>query len=561
MVREILNKLVSPVRGLHQAAYLLAGLTLVSQILALVRDHIFAHAFGAGEILDLYYAAFKVPDLVFALVASLVSAYVLIPKIASLGKEDARKLLSQTASFLLIGGGIICIVLALFAPQLLFTIYPTFRHSAHAAEFVLLERILLIQPILLGLSGIVMSVTQLNRKFFLFALSPVLYNIGIILGALFLYPLYGLPGIGVGVVGGAIAYLVIHLPVVAETNLFPRLVIPSPSAMWLVVKDSVPRSMALGMSTVTTLALLAIASRAGSGDIAVFTLANNLASVPLALIASSYVTAAFPVMAEQISKNLHDQYRNTLSTAGKHIIYLSAIITVLMIVLRAHVVRIVLGSGAFNWDNTRVTAAVLAILILSLVAQGIILLASRAFYAAHKSWNPLIVQLGDAGVSVFVAWWALHLAVTWPIFRYFVEALFRVADVPGTSVLFIALGATIGQLAMCIVALATLRTVAPGVARTFFRPIFVSSGAAILGGAAAYGSLDLLGNIAPLTSTLFVFIQAAIAGTIGLAVSVAILALLEPVEFKNLLASLKKVRGFRALKPFGKAAVDGAEQS
>ena len=167
MVRGIFNKLAAPVRGLHQAAYLLALLTLLSQVLALIRDHIFAHAFGAGEILDMYYAAFNIPNVVFALVASLVSAYVLIPKIADLNKEEAQKLISQTCSFLVIGGGIICGILAVFAPQLLFLIYPTFKHSVNAANFVLLERILLIQPILLGLSGIIMSVTQIHRRFVL----------------------------------------------------------------------------------------------------------------------------------------------------------------------------------------------------------------------------------------------------------------------------------------------------------------------------------------------------------------------------------------------------------
>jgi putative peptidoglycan lipid II flippase len=551
MVQGIINRLAAPVRGLHQAAYLLAALTLLSQILALARDHIFAHAFGAGEILDLYYAAFNVPNVVFALVASLVSAYVLIPKIAELDQEKTRELLSQTTSFLLIGGGIICALLAIFAPQFLFIIYPSFKHSAHAADFVLLERILLIQPILLGVSGIVSSVTQLNRRFILFALSPVLYNIGIIVGTVFLYPYFGLPGIGIGVVLGAIAHVAIHLPIVARAGVFPKLVIPSPKAMWLVVKDSVPRSMALGMSSITTLALISIASRTGAGSISIFTLASNLQGVPLSLIAASYVTAAFPVMAEQVSKKQFVEYKATIVAASRHIIFLSSIATVLTIILRAHIVRIILGSGAFNWEDTRITAAVLAILMLGLLAQGIIQLASRAFYAAHRSWNPLLVQFGDAGVSVGVALLALKASEAYPMFRYFIDALFRVSDVPGTSVLFIAIGATVGQLVMCAVALITLKTVAPGVARGLSRPTFEGFGAAILGGTAAYGALVLMGNIAPLTSTITVFTQGAVAGIVGIAVSAAVLILLENQEFKELYAALRKIRTSRALAPFG----------
>jgi putative peptidoglycan lipid II flippase len=477
----------------------------------------------------MYYAAFNVPNLVFALVASLVSAYVLIPKIAQLSKEDAHELISQTTSFLLIGGGIICTVIAIFAPQFLFIIYPTFKNTIYAGQFVFLTRILLIQPILLGLSGIISSVTQLHRRFVLFALSPVLYNIGIIIGSVFLYPIFGLPGIGYGVIIGAIAYVSIHLPIVAQAGLFPQLKIPSPKIMWSVVKDSVPRSMALGMSSATTLALLSIASRNGTGGISIFTLANNLESVPLALVASSYVTAAFPVMAEQVNKNMMAEYKATITAAGRHIIFWSAVITVLTIVLRAHIVRIVLGSGAFNWDDTRITAAVLAILVLGLLAQGIILLASRAFYAAHRSWNPLFVQFGDAGV-------------------------------PGTAVLFIAIGATVGQLALCLVALLTLPVVAPGVARGFSRPLFEGFGAAILGGAASYGALTAMGNISPLTSFVAVFTQGAVAGIVGLAVSGAVLALLENQEFKDLYKSLSKLRNLRALSPFGNTFQNRGDQ-
>ena len=172
MVRTLFERIATPVRGLHQAAYLLAVLTLASQILALLRDRTFADAFGAGQVLDLYYAAFRVPDLVFALVSSLVSAYVIIPRITGMDRERTRELLSQSASFLLLVGGVFCVVLAIFMPTFLSLIYPDFAASGSSREFVVLARLLLVQPILLGLSGVLASVTQVHRRFLLFALSP-----------------------------------------------------------------------------------------------------------------------------------------------------------------------------------------------------------------------------------------------------------------------------------------------------------------------------------------------------------------------------------------------------
>lgn len=551
MVREILGRITAPVRGLHEAAYLLAALTLASQVLALLRDRIFAHLFGASETLDLYYAAFRVPDLVFALVASLVSAYVLIPHLARLAKPEARELVSQTVSFLVIAGGILCAVLAVFAPVLLFALYPDFATSPERDAFVFLVRLLLLQPILLGLSGILMSVTQLERKFFLFALSPVLYNLGIIGGTVLLYPAFGLAGIGWGVVIGAVLHVSIHLPVVSRAKLFPRLVIPNVRMIGGVVRDSAPRSLALLMGSVTVLMLSILASRIGEGSIAVFTLANNLEAVPLSLIGASYATAAFPVMAEQLGAKRYEEFRATLVAAARHLIFWSSAALVLFIVLRAHIVRIILGSGAFDWDATRLTAAILAILVVALVAQGFVLLASRAFYAAERTWNPLMIQIGGLIISFATAWGLLTLAAEYPTMLIFMEVLFRVEDVPGSQILLVALGAMLGQVVMGFVAFATLRDVAPGVGKELVRPLFEGIGAATLGGAAAYGVLSFIGSTAPLSGLIMVFLQAAAAGMAGLIVSAAVLFLLENKEFRSLYAALHKLRSTKALPPSG----------
>lgn len=548
MVQGILRTLSASIRGLHQAAYLLAALTLVSQVLALFRDRIFAHAFGASEMLDLYYAAFRVPDLVFALVASLVSAYVIIPRIAGVSHEEAKRLISHSASFLLIFGGVLSLVLALFLPEILKMFFPSFTHSD---AFLLLARLLLIQPIILGLSGVLTSVTQVNRRFVLFALSPVLYNLGIIAGVVFLYPLFGLAGVGLGVVIGSVLHIVIHIPTVIEAKLMPQLVMPQWSVVWSVMKDSVPRSLALSFGALTLLAVTILAASTGEGGVSVFTLAGNLAAVPLALIGASYATAAFPVLAKEAGENRADDFRATLGAAARHLIFWSTTCALLTIVLRAHIVRTIFGTGAFDWDATRITAALLGVLIVGLVAQSFVLLASRAFYAARRSWNPLIIQVVGLVLSVGSAHILLSSARTYPVVQDFMEALLRVEGTPGTEILFVALGVTLGQIGMGVLALLTLHTVAPGVARSLIRPLFEGLGAGMVGSAAAYGLLSLMGNIAPLTSLLAVFTQGFLAGMVGLMVSAAVLILLENREFRDLYEALRKLASSKALAPSG----------
>lgn len=540
MVQGILKTLGTSIRGLHQAAYLLAGLTLGSQILALLRDRIFAGRFGAGETLDLYYAAFRIPDLVFALVASLVSAYVLIPRIAKIKGEDVRELISHTASFLLISGGFIALVLFALAPLVLSLVFPTL-YAHHGEEFTLLMRILLIQPILLGISGIVGSVTQIKRRFMLYALSPVLYNLGIIAGAIFLYPFFGLTGIALGVILGSVLHLLVHVPVLLETKAFPRLTLPSWAIVAPIVRDSVPRSLALALGAVTALSLTALASSLGEGSVSVLTLALNLEAVPLSLIAASYATAAFPVLSEEAGGKHSAAFKATLAAAARHLIFWSSVATVLVIVLRAHIVRALLGMGSFDWNDTRLTAAILGVFSIALVAQGVVLLASRAFYAANRSWNPLFLQAIGLLSSVGLALLGLFLANDFPTFRYFVEGLMRVDDVPHTGVLFIALGGAVGQLLMGALALLTLKQVAPGVAPGLIRPMLEGIGAAIIGGAAAYGALTFMGNIAPLTTLVSVLAQGVTAGMVGLIAAAAVLVLLENKEFRDVFDALKRI--------------------
>ncbi len=539
MVRRIFERIAAPVRGLHQAAYLLAGLTLASQALALLRDRTFAHAFGASQMLDLYYAAFRVPDLVFALVSSLVSAYVLIPRIAGMDRESTRRLLSESASFLLGFGGLICAALAVFMPQFLALLYPSLVASAHQAEFVLLSRILLLQPILLGLSGVLASVTQVHRRFMLFALSPVLYNLGIILGAVFFYPLWGLPGIGFGVVIGAVAYLAVNIPVVIEAGVMPRLRVPTFAIMASVVKDSVPRSLALGVGSVTALALTALASRIGTGAVSVFTFAGNLEAVPLALIGSSYAVAAFPALSEASALKNRDEFTRILSSSARHIILWSIVALGLIVVLRAHIVRVILGTGAFDWNATRLTAALLAVLAIGLVAQGLAILFSRALYAARQSWRPLLYQLAGCALTIGIAVAFFHMENDG--LPSSIALFLRVGDVHGTGILMLALSATFGQIFLVILSLVALRRIAPGLARMLKRPLMDGCIAAIAGGAAAYATLFVEGGIAPLTTLASVFTQGLVAGVVGLAASALALFFVENEEFRIVVIALGRL--------------------
>jgi putative peptidoglycan lipid II flippase len=302
------------------------------------------------------------------------------------------------------------------------------------------------------------------------------------------------------------------------------------SLMSSIVRDSIPRSLALGVGSVTALVLTAMASRIGTGSVSVFTFASNLETVPLALIGSSYAVAAFPALSEASALEKKEEFTRILSASARHIILWSIVSLGLIAVLRAHLVRVVLGTGAFDWNATRLTAALLALLAVGLVAQGIVLLFSRALYAARQSWRPLVYQILGGVLTVLLA--MTFLAMPSDGLLASLSSLLKVADIPGTEILLLALAVTLGQVFLALLSLLALRSVAPGLGRMLTRSLADGFLAAVAGGVAAYAVLAFEGGIAPLTTLAAVFTQGLIAGIVGLAAAACALFLVENEEFR-----------------------------
>ena len=186
-MHEALRFLASPVRGLQAAVYVLALSAFLSSILALIRDRLLAHTFGAGAELDLYYAAFRIPDLIFVATGALVSVYILIPQLAHRSSEQQKTYIDTVVIGFSALAVAVSLIIALAAPYLLGFLFPTISASGLLPTLIMLTRVMLLQPIFLGLSNILAAITQTKNRYALYSLSPILYNLGIIAGLLILY--------------------------------------------------------------------------------------------------------------------------------------------------------------------------------------------------------------------------------------------------------------------------------------------------------------------------------------------------------------------------------------
>lgn len=542
MVAQFYKLLTQSVEDIHKAAYILASFSLFSQILALVRDRLFASTFGASETLDIYYAAFRIPDLLYVSVASVVSLGALVPLLVHKieeNKEEAKRFVDGMFTFFFLLISVVCAVLFFAIPYMAPLLFPGFETAAAQSELILLTRILLLQPILLGLSSLLAGVTHVYKKFFVYSIGLLLYNVGIIFGLLFLYPTFGLAGLGMGVVLGALLQFIIQLSAIAREGFvpFPRFSLKR-ADLKEVLTLSIPRTITLSASQLVMLVLISLASLLEEGSITVFNFSYNLQSVPLTIIGVSYSVAAFPTLARLYSEGKTLLFARQIASAARHIIFWSLPAMVLFIVLRAQIVRTVLGAGEFSWSDTRLTAATLGIFSISIVAQALILLFIRGYYAAGKTRRPLIIAVATSLSTLALAFLSLEIVERYPTVQYFLESLFRVEGLSGTRVLILALVYSVGQMASALLLWfffsRDFKEFAVPVRSAFLHSLSSS----VFIGFVSYFCLAIFDNIFDINTFLGIFLQGLLSGIVGITAGIALLNLLGNREIKEIQRAL-----------------------
>ena len=550
MVERVFKFLNKDMNGLHEAAFVLGISAFFSQVLALARDRLFAGMFGTSETLDIYYASFRVPDLIYVFVASLVASAILIPlvveKMERGEKEEIRKFLNSILTFFLLALVVVSIGSYFILPYVADIIVPGFSDESKEL-FVGLSRVLLLSPLFLGLSNLFGSVTQSLRRFTVYALTPIVYNIGIIVGILYFYGPYGIYGLGYGVILGALLHFLVQVPSVLKEGLLPFPTIRADmKEVGRVIALSLPRTLSLGMTHIVIIIFTAVASFFSVGSITVFNFAYNLQSVPLAIIGVSYSVAAFPTLARLFSNGDKTEFVRHIATAGRHIIFWSLPVLALFIVLRAQIVRSILGTGAFDWTDTSLTAAALALFSFSVVAQGLTLLFIRGYYAAGNTKKPLIVNVVSALASILFAYILLYFFDARSAFRLFFEEVFRVEGFFGTKVLMLPLAFSLGSLLNLFLLW--------GAFKRDFRPYYVSirksvfkslAGTLVIG-FIAYGLLQFFDDIFNINTIVGIFSQGFFAGLGALAVGAVFFELIRDEEFidfrKSITARIFRVK-------------------
>ena len=416
-MQEILNKgkkiFLSPQSSVLSAATIIMLMVVASRILGLVRQRVLAHFFTPSD-LSLFFAAFRLPDLVFEVLVFGTFSSAFIPvfaKALNRGNKDAWEIAGTVtnigvAIFLLFSGFVI-----VFANNLYGVLAPGFSIE-HRGQIVSIARVLFAAQGFFVVSYVLTAVLESSRRFLVPALAPLLYNIGIILGTVLLAPSMGLMAPAVGVVIGASSHFLIQLPLAFKLGFrfIPRIRITD--EVKKIGKLALPRIIEVSFLQVARTAELFLASLISTASYTYFTFGNTLQLLPVGLFGTSIAKAALPTLARQADAPA--AFRRTLFGALYQVSFLVFPIATVLIVLRIPIVRLVFGTDIFSWEATVQTSMVVSAFALGVFFQAASSLLARGFYALHDTRTPVAISIGAIILNIsldFILIKGLGLAV------------------------------------------------------------------------------------------------------------------------------------------------------
>lgn len=373
-------------------------------MLGLAREVLIAHAFGTAGVLDAYYAAFNFPDLLFALIPGGALASVFIPVLSTYltreGAEAGWKFASAVVNDVCIAVGALSLAGAVFAqPLVAYIVAPGFDPARQALTTDLM-RIVFISTTIFSASGVITSILHAHRHFLLPALAPALYNLGIIAGAVWLAPIYGVFGLAYGVLAGSVLHLAIQIPALLRfrARYFLTLGVGQSGVRELLQLFG-PRIVTLGVVRVNFLVMTNLASQMGEGSIAALNYAYLLMQLPESLIGTAIALAVFPTLSQLAAQGEMDKLKTLFSRALFVIVGLAAAATLLFILFGRPIVALVYQRGAFGTASVDAVTFALGFYSLAIIGESALELCARVFYARHDARTPMWVALSAMAVN------------------------------------------------------------------------------------------------------------------------------------------------------------------
>lgn len=528
----MVNHLFRKQNSVLSAAAVLMTAVLVSRLLGLLRDRFLAANFfdpaSAGQ-LDVYFAAFRLPDMVFQLlvVGALAAAFIpVFTRYFIKNKPEAWHVASTVISlgmvfFLLLAG-----LIFFLAGPLSRLIAPSFS-AQEMTLMVVITRWLLLAQLSFLISNFLTGILQSQQHFLIPALAPIVYNLGIIIGILWLSPVLGIFGPVAGVILGAFLHLVIQLPLIRATGFKFKF-----SFDWRhpgvrrIGRLMLPRTLALAVSQIELTVAVFIATALPAGSLAIFYFAQHLNSLPVGLFGATIGQAALPALSQTAQDSSLLKFKQLLIASLNQVLYLSMPSGMILLILRLPAVRLAFGARSFPWEATLLTGQAVSLFAISVFAQSAIQILVRGFYALSNTRSPFVIGGAAVAVNVFLSF----------IFVYRF----------GLGILGLALAISLASFLHLGLLFWRLSRILGGFSQDeFYRPVAKMTAATLITGLSLYLPFRLLDKyIFNTTRTLELVGLSAVTVLIGLVVYGALSYLFKIKELNHFLELIKKARHF-----------------
>ena len=393
--------------SLKTGAAILTATTFASYVLGLLRDRLLAQTFGAGRELDIFNAAFIIPDLLLNIFISGALAAAFIPVFTQLISQKNEKEAFETANSIISSGIIVLLALGslifIFADYFAIIVAPGFDEAGRET-LVKTMRLLLLSPLIFTFSNALGGMLIGYKSFFAYGLSPVFYNFGII-GGIFLSPFLGIFGPVLGTLAGALLHLGVRIAGILKHNFRYRFAVNFKNQSFRqIIRLMIPKMIGQPTEQLNFWIFAVIASSLSAGSIAILNLARNFQSVPVSLFGIAFSLAAFPALSQAAGKKNKEDYLKILFKTLKNILLFTVLSALFIYLFGEFFIRLFFGGGKFSEQNIRLTAQTLAVFSLAIPTEGAIHLLARSFYSLKNTLTPVLISVAGLIIAAFAGW-------------------------------------------------------------------------------------------------------------------------------------------------------------
>ncbi|CAN5525238.1 murein biosynthesis integral membrane protein MurJ [soil metagenome] len=375
-------------------------LAIASRLIGLLREVIIARQFGTSGDYDAYLSAFRIPDLLFLLIMTGSFGSAFIPVFRGLLDRDedaAWNLASAVITWTAIISVVTGIVVFIFANPIVEHLVAPGLSNDEQAVATKVMRILLLSPIFLGMGIAAKGILETHNRFTLPAIAPLLYNVGIIFGAVVLAPDRGVTGLAIGVIIGAVLHVAIQVGDLIKVGIKFRPTLAKVEGLRDVAIGLGPRIVGQAAFQLNFIVVTSLATREGPGTVSAISYAFTIMMLPNAMIGGAFATVLFPTMAAQFERGDIEGFKHSMMSGIKPLLFFALPASVGLYVFRVPIIHALLQSGAFSSDSTDLVAEPLAFFALALVFYSLVEILARTFYAMRN----VIVPVG-AGIFITV---------------------------------------------------------------------------------------------------------------------------------------------------------------